>query len=297
MTATTSTLVHDEPARQRARQLWAHLEVVHTLPYFSREVAQACRDAGLANRMESYCAMRAAPLGPVGPEVITATFYGFAPRLVAAAIPTAWEAVTPQAALALTHDAMATLLGGLLADLDDEVARATELARQAALLHPTLGRPLGAAWASVPWHDDPVVALWQAATRIRESRGDGHVALLVAHDLDGVASHLTLAGDSPKLRERMGPLRGWTDPEWDAGVERLRARGLLADDGTSTPDGAALRQHLEDATDDLAAAPWETLGADASDHLLAALVPMVDRIEAAEILPSIVVRRARSTVT
>lgn len=296
MTVTTTDLHHDEPARQRARRLWAHLEVVHTLPYFSREVAQACRDAGLANRMEGYCAMRAAPLGAASAELVTATFYGFAPRLVAAAIPAAWEAVTPERALELTHTAVAALLRELLVDLADEVARATELARQAALLHPTLGRPLGAAWATVPWHDDPVVALWQAATRIRESRGDGHIALLVASDLDGISSHLTLAGDSAKLRERMGPLRGWTDPEWDAGAERLRERGLLAADGTLTADGRALRERLEAATDDLAAAPWETLGQDAGDHLVAALTPMVDRIDAAGLLPSIVARRARSTI-
>lgn len=284
----------DEEARRRSREVWAHLEVIQTLPYFSRDVAQACREAGLANRMQSYCAMRAAPLGAASSELVTATFYGFAPRLVAAAVPTVWEVIRPEQALELTHRAVGSVLHELLSGLDVGLSRATELARQAALLHPTIGRPLGAAWASVPWDDDPIVGLWQAATRIRESRGDGHVALLVAHGLDGIESHLTLAGDSPKLRERMGPLRGWTDPEWDAGAERLLARGLLAEDGSLTGAGAALRRHLEDATDDLAAEPWQTLGADATDHLMGALRPMVERIAAAEILPSIVIRRALS---
>lgn len=280
-----SPYLHDEADRGRARRLWRLLEVVHTPVYFSKDVAQASKALGLENRMQGYCAMRTYPLGPVPTEVVTAVFYGFSPRAVAFGLPAAWRATTPDATAAMVTAAVRDLYGGWFEGLDDEVARAAELAREAALLHPTVGRPLAAAWASVSWDEDPVVALWQAATRIRESRGDGHVALLVAADIDGVGSHLTLKGDSTRLRERMTPLRGWTDAEWDAGVTTLQRRGLLADDGSLTDAGQELRVHLEAATDDLAAAPWVALGVAACERLAEALEPLVDRIVATEVLP------------
>ena len=282
---------HDAHARALGRRVWRLLEVVHTPMYFAKEMAEACKQLGLQNRMQGYCATRTFPLGGVPTEVVSAVFYGFAPRAMALGLPAAWEITTPEAAGRMTRDVMGDLLGRLFEGLDGEVARASELAREAALLHPTIGRPLAAAWASQSWDDDPVVALWQAAGRIRESRGDGHVALLVAADIDGVGSHLTVRGDSPKLREVMGALRGWTQPEWDAGAQRLRDRGLLAEDGSLTEAGASLRGAIEEATDDLAAGPWQALGVDASEQLVEALVPLVRPVVDAGILPSFVTRR------
>ena len=282
---------HTAAARGLARRLWQSLEVVHTPVYFSTEVADAGRAIGLSDRMMGYTAMRTAPFGVLPPEVVTAVLYGFSPRLVAYGVKAAWEVTTPDAVLDVMQTAVRSLLADLFAGLDDEVARAAELAREAALLHPILGRPLGAAWSSVPWGDDPHLVLWQAATRIRESRGDGHLAQLLAADLDGVGSHLTLAGDSQKLRERYSAVRGWTDPEWEAGVATLRARGILDGDGGLTEAGAALREHIEQATDDVSATPWQRLGVDAAHHLDAALRPLVERVAAAQIVPRLVTRR------
>lgn len=282
---------HAPDARELARRLWQSLEVVHTPVYFSSDVADACRTIGLRDRMMGYTAMRTAPLGVLPAEVVTAVLYGFSPRLVAYGVRAAWEATTPDAALEMTQAAATGLLTDLFAGLETEVARAAELAREVALLHPILGRPLGAAWSSVAWGDDPALVLWQAATRIRESRGDGHLAQLVAADLDGVGSHLTLAGDSQKLRERYSGMRGWTDPEWDAGVARLRDRGFLDDDGGLTDAGTALREHIEQATDDVSAAPWQLLGVDAAEQLDASLRPLVERVAAAQIVPRLVTRR------
>ncbi len=281
---------HDVEARALARRVWQSLEVVHTPVYFSADVAAASRAIGLRNRMMSYVAMRTAPLGTLPAEAVVAVLYGFAPRAVAMGVADAWDVVTPDQALDMTQTAMVELFAGLFEGRDAEVAQAAELAREAALFHPVIGRPLGAAWASVPWGQTSPLILWQAATRIRESRGGGHVAQLVAADLDGVASHLTVVGDRPKLRERLSALRGWTDPEWDAGVAALRHRGLLDDGGQLTEAGKALREHIEQATDDLAAAPWQSLGVGASEQLLAALRPLVERVAAAGILPRTITR-------
>lgn len=282
---------HTADARELARRLWQSLEVLHTPVYFSSDVADAGRAIGLSGRMTSYTAMRTAPLGVLPAEVVTAVLYGFSPRLVADGVQAAWEVTTPEAALEMTQTAATDLLTDLFDGLGTEVVRAAELAREAALFHPILGRPLGAAWASVGWGDDPCLVLWQAATRIRESRGDGHLAQLVAADLDGVGSHLTLAGDSRKLRERYSGMRGWTDPEWDAGVARLRDRGILDEDGGLTDAGTALREHIEQATDDVSAAPWQLLGVDAAEQLEVSLRPLVERVAAAQIVPRLLTRR------
>jgi hypothetical protein len=97
--------------------------------------------------------------------------------------------------------------------------------------------------------------LFEAAARIRESRGDGHVASLVAAGIDGCESHLTLAGDTEKVRRVLQPRRGWTDAEWEAAVRRLRDRGLLDDDGALTAAGADVRAGIERRTDALAVPP------------------------------------------
>lgn len=291
MSTAAPSYQHSPEARAVARGLWESLEVIHIPIYFSSAVADAGRAIGLSDRMMSYTAMRTAPLGVLPSEVVTAVLYGFSPQLVAYGVKAAWEVTTPEAALEMTQTAATSLLTGLFDGLDAELARAAELAREAALLHPILGRPLGAAWASVDWGDDPCLVLWQAATRIRESRGDGHLAQLVAADLDGVGSHLTLAGDSQKLRERYSGLRGWSEPEWDAGAGRLQDRGILDGDGALTDAGMALREHIEQATDDLAAEPWQSLGVDAAGHLEDSLRPLVERVAAAQIVPRVLTRR------
>jgi hypothetical protein len=275
----------DEGARVTARRLWTRLEAVHVLVYFAPEVRQAHAEVGLDTRMLSYAAARLGPLGQVGPELATAVLYGFAPRAVAGAVPEVWRRIAPREAVEVTNVAMERVLAPLVEGMDAEVLRGAEIARQAASFHPIIGRPLAAARASLPWPETPALALWEAATRIRESRGDGHVACLVEADLDGPASHLSLRGDHPKVRQRYGALRGWTDAEWDAAARELRGRGLLDDGGSLTDAGHQLRRHLEDRTDALAAPPWRALGSDITEQLRLALRPLVQRIIAADLLP------------
>ncbi len=77
----------------------------------------------------------------------------------------------------------------------------------------------------------PHLVLWHAQTLLREFRGDGHIAALVLHDLDPVeALGLHLAtGDLPEAFLR--GTRGWPDAAWEAGVDRLVARGLVEQGG------------------------------------------------------------------
>jgi hypothetical protein len=67
--------------------------------------------------------------------------------------------------------------------------------------------------------------------------------------------------------------RAWSEDEWAAGVDALAARGLVRPDGSLTDAGAALRQHIEDRTDHLAAAPWAQLSEDEAPELRALARP------------------------
>lgn len=271
--------------RELARRAWSHLEVVHAVGIFGPEVVEAHGALGIGDLVPGYVAARVAPVGPVGPEVATALFHSYSPAAIRRVLPSIWESVPPATIIEATRRGAAATLRPLTEGLDDDVARAGELAREVSLFHPIEGRALAAARSALAWPDDPHGLLWEAATRVRESRGDGHVACLVGAGLDGVEAQLTVAGDSEEARTFLRGLQGWSDPEWEAGVGRLRDRGLLDEHGDLTDAGRALRDELERHTDALAVAPWRQLGGEATEHLIGALAPIVRRILDAEILP------------
>ena len=125
----------------------------------------------------------------------------------------------------------------------------------------------------VPGDQESAARLWHAATLLREHRGDGHFAALVAAGIDGCEA-LVLRCGADLAREQLQPVRGWTDEEWDQAAARLAGRGWLAEDGQLTPEGAAARQAVEDATDRAAARPWARLGAAAIEELVGLLAPI-----------------------
>jgi hypothetical protein len=134
---------------------------------------------------------------------------------------------------------------------------------------------LAAAHAEVPWPAEPHLVLWHAQSILREFRGDGHVALLVVHGLSGVEALVThaAAGDVPA--RVLQATRGWSDEVWGAAVEALRGRGWLepGDDLRFTGWGEAQRREIEDGTDALAAAPYDTLGEAGCTELRALVRP------------------------
>ena len=115
------------------------------------------------------------------------------------------------------------------------------------------GRPLGAANAALPLSDDPVAAVWQLATTLRELRGDGHVAALVTAGLSGLdALHLQTVAKRLEP-DTMRQARGWSPEQWAAARESLVARELIDDDGL-TVTGADVLESVEELTD---AAAWQ----------------------------------------
>jgi hypothetical protein len=264
-----------------ARRMWTLFEPVHVVTYFSAEARAGFEAAGLRGFWRGYFAGRAAPLGPATAAPVTASFFTFAPAMVARALPGVWDLVTPADALAARTAGAVAALRRLLGESPAGLAATAD-----ALLRVTdgldcAGRVLAAANAALPAPAEPAARLWHAATLLREHRGDGHFASLVAADLDGCEA-LVLRAGLDLSRAQLQPLRGWTDEEWDRAAARLAERGWLGEDGTVTPAGLGARQAAEDATDRAAARPWARLGAAATDDLAGLLAP-VARACAAEL--------------
>jgi hypothetical protein len=255
---------------EMARRMWRALEALHMTVYFAAEPRDAYRRAGLRGGWMGYFASRSAAMGPVPPEVVMATFYNFHPRMVRRAIPDAWGFASPEKVLAARFEGVDAALRRLLGRWVEgpEVAEAAALGRRAmAGLDPS-GRPLHAAHAALPWPEAPQLALWHAATLYREFRGDGHVACLLADDVDGCEAHVLAAGAGQLPGSILREHRGWSEAEWAAAVERLRDRGWVEADGSLTDAGRVARAARERRTDDLAMAPWRQLGAPGCSRLL-----------------------------
>jgi hypothetical protein len=246
---------------------------LHSLVYFAPETERRMTGLGLRGGRMCYFAGRAAPLGPVGPGVVTATFYNFSPALVAQCIPEAWEITTPAAVLGERFQAAGESLRRLLGPeitASDDVPRLAGLAREATSACRPEGRPLYAAHAELDWPDEPLLAMWHAISLLREHRGDGHLAALTAAGLSGIEALIThTATGAGFVPEFAMVSRGWTQEEWDAAAAGLADRGLLAADGTLTAAGQELRDRVERETDWMAAPPWRHLGDERTEEVIA----------------------------
>lgn len=259
-----------------ARLLWSLAEPFHGLTYFAEEAAAAFTSAGLRGFWAGYFAGRAAPLGAVGPAVVTASFVNFAPGFVARRVPAVWDMATPVAALearlAGVDAAVRRVLGDDWATSGDAV-EAMELAATAVAAVDLPGRPLAAANSALDVPGEPHLVLWQALTTLREHRGDGHTVALVQREVDGVEAHVLAAAAGRADRAWLQKARGWDDDAWDGAVARLTGRRWLAD-GELTPEGLAMVTAIEADTDRLALGPWQALGAPGCDRLAELLRPV-----------------------
>ncbi|WP_433503915.1 SCO6745 family protein [Pseudonocardia halophobica] len=287
-TAATSTDAADE--EHRARRLWRALEPLHAVTYFAPEARSAGESLGLRGFWRGYFGQRAAPLGPVPAEVVTALFYNFAPGFVARSVPEVWSVATPAQLLDARLAAVDAALGRALGELagSAEVAEAAELARTAATSVSTAGRALAAANAALPWPDAPHLVLWQAQTILREQRGDGHVAALVSAGIDPVEALVVFAGAQGLPGDWLRERRGWTVEEWEAARARLTDRGLVepnagetVTDTVLTDAGRELCAEVEARTDALADQAWRALGDARAERLVGLAGPLVERVLAA----------------
>jgi hypothetical protein len=278
-----------------ARRMWTLFEPVHVISYFTADSRDAFEQAGLRGFWRGYFAGRAAPIGLTGPAPVVAAFFSFAPPMVARAVPGVWDLISPADAIAVRQAGAVAALRRLL-DLADGTAPAPIAAAADRLTERTTdldwaGRTLGAANAALPVPSESLARLWHAATVLREHRGDGHIAALVAANLDAPEALALRAGVDLAAngahgvgsnshvsagwgRAQMQPARGWTDEEWNAAVARLGGRGLLHPNGTATQAGTELHRNIERATDVTAARPWARLAERELDEISDVLLPI-----------------------
>ncbi len=270
-----------------SRRMWRALEPYHAVVYFIPETRQATDALALKGGSMSYFGTRSAPLGAVPADVVAALFYNFHPDMVRRAIPDAWSHASPEALvearLAAVDEGLRRLLGPAVDG--GAIGEAAELAAAAALATATAGRPLAAANAALPWPSEPHLRLWQAATILREARGDGHVAALVVAGLSPCEALVTASAAGGPPAEMLRAYRKWSQGEWDEAVERLRSRGWLDGRGALTGAGRAGRDGVERRTDELMSPTWDALGAERAARLESLMLPIRAEILAAGGLP------------
>ena len=259
--------------------------------YFAPEPEDELAALGLERGSMVYLASRAAPLGAVDAGTVTATFYNFNHEHVQRYIPAAWTVATPQEVLtARLRGADRTLqrLLGKESLTSTDMTEAAELALRATEACRREARPLYAANADLPVPEEPHLALWHAATLLREHRGDGHLAALAIAGLSGIEALVlhNATGTAPTSALFMRT-RGWSAQQWDTTRDQLRERGLLDEAGNLTRAGATLRGETEVLTDRLDAAPYDHLGPAATARLTELAGGFSRTLRAAGAFPSV----------
>lgn len=272
-----------DDARATARTLGRLVEPIAAQVYFSSAAGRRYQDLGLGY-FEGYFCSRSACMGKLQGEVVAATFGVFNPDIVVPLVQLGWSQTEPEPLLQARLDGSRESLEGHLgpdgADASAaDVERATELLRQAAEGTTVAGRPIHAGLRSLGWPGDPLGDLWRAADLVREHRGDGHNVAWV--DAGVSAPEISVLFElwlGLPLRS-YSPTRGWTDEQLDPAIERLREDGLV-DGDRLTDEGRAVREQIEQATDDGERHLVEALGDDA-EELFALLRPWGEAIAAA----------------
>jgi hypothetical protein len=256
------------------RYLWQLLEPLHAVLYFAPETKQAAAGLGLDGKGMAYVAFRAAPLGRVGAATVTAVFHGFHPRLISGAVPAAWERAHPEEVLGARLSVVDRVLARLVPEAARSTGRLAELLGEVVAEADVAGRPLAAANRDLTTPTEPTLAVWHAATVLREHRGDGHVAALVGAQLGPCAAHVLRAATGAWAAETLRTTRGWSPEEWAAAADELRDRGWLSSAGGLTTTAWREVRAYERLTDELAAGPWRRLGARRLAEVVSLLEPL-----------------------
>ena len=243
--------------------------------YFAPEAQDAYARLGLTHHRTGYFASRSAAMGPVPADVVVATFFNFYPRLRAEGD---GRRVGHRHARAGARSAAGR---GRCRRCDARSERRSApptwprspasrgKPRVAACEDGVHGRPLFAGHASLPWPDEPHLILWHAQTLLREYRGDGHIAVLTRRRVCPASKRWSPTRRRTTSRRSCSQSsRAWPQPEWDAAIERLAARGLVDATGQFTDAGREQRQRIEDRTDALSLPAYAGLSDDDAERFV-----------------------------
>ena len=216
--------------------------------------------------------------------MVSAVFFNFHESMVRRSIPEAWEHADCPAILRARRTAAATALRRILPSVEEQAVELVPLFRRAVESADGSGRTLFSANRDLEEPDDPVEALWQGCTSLREHRGDGHVVALTAAGLDGCEALVLFAASEGVPAEMFQREPRVVDRR--VGGCTASARGPRPDGGDRiSAAGAELRQSIEQLTDELARSPWATLTRRGAGTLDAGLRSVAGAVLASGVIP------------
>ena len=273
-----------------ARSLAAALEPFSAQVYFAPECHAAyealgfgpspakLRDVHLPDSPAYFCS-RGSLLGQVPGEVIAAAFGVFNPEVVVPAVRHGWSLTDASTIEAARTEGALAQLRRILSDEPAGLTRAVELLQRANDGLRPEGRPLYAGLLARGVPDDRLGTAWRLADRLREYRGDSHIAAWTSAGFDATEiGLLTEAYWGLPLRTYVRT-RAWTDEQLDAAEQRLASRGLVKD-AEMTAEGRSQREAVEEATDRACRPVVDNLGDDL-DELVSILGAWSKAIQAA----------------
>lgn len=231
----------------------------------------------------SYIVSRGAPLAPAGHQAVAAAFYSISPIFIQASLEIAEQKTSYDAIEQARNEAVSEGLRTYVPEICDGLgALAPELWAAADAL-PVSGRVLFAAHRQRPRpKDDDVLSAWLALNCIREWRGDTHFAVLTAEDISATQAGILHNAYLNYPKDWIPRSRGSDDSALDEAIADLEQRNLAAN-GEVNEAGRALRQHIEDRTDQLTERAWRLLGESTTIKFLDLVEPvgtrLLDRID------------------
>jgi hypothetical protein len=280
---------------QPSRALAAALEPVTGQVYFSPEchanyVALGfAQSRGATNGVAlpdgpAYFTSRGSLMGLVPGELVAAAFAVFNPEAVVPSVTFGWTLTDAHTICTARDEGAVAQLRRILGESPAGAGRAREiLTRAVAPLRPE-GRPLYAGVLSQAMPADDLSAVWRLGDMLREFRGDSHTAAWISAGVDATEIGLLSELYWGLPMRSYSRTRAWTDAQFDAAHERLRARGWV--DATAlTPAGRDGREAIEVATDAQLDGAIAAIGDDL-DELLTILLPWGAAIREAKGYPA-----------
>jgi hypothetical protein len=227
----------------------------------------------------AYFTSRGSCLGQAPGELVAAAFGVFNVEVVVPAVAFGWS-LTDAATIADARlQGAVGQLARILGPRPEGIERAVELLARAVEPLQPWGRALFAGTLAQPLPGEPLGDLFRWGDRLREFRGDSHIAAWVAAGLDACEVGLLTELYWGMPGRTYVRTRAWSAEQLDAADARLTDAGLLAD-GALTEAGRQRREEIELATDAQMAPALAALGDDLQE-LADLLTPWDEAVMAA----------------
>jgi hypothetical protein len=207
---------------------------------------------------------------------VAAAFYSIHPKFIEFAVTLAEQHASWSDIYAMRNQAVGDGLRQYVPEICNELESMGDELWQVADSLPESGRVCFAAHRQAPRVDDALVSSWLAVNCIREWRGDTHFAILTSEDISRVQAGI--------LHDAHLNYGGWIAQSRGADAEaitqafaNLESRGL-AEDGVVSTAGLAVRELIEERTNELSQRAWQSFGFENTEKFLNLVEPIGDRL-------------------